>query len=442
MAIVRFVIGFLEGLVRFTPALAALAFAGAYAGGPVDERTVLDVRFGPAAEKTRIVLDILGPFDHRVRYSAEGEPLLVVELPVSRFEIDGRAELSGAGLGRGHVAAFDFGPSPEAGSQLFFALAKPAVVADVFTLPPKDGLAHGRLVIDLVSAGPDAMAAADGAVWGGYEPEAQAARPASVGPGQVVASPSLKPRAARPETAAVAPAPLARPVAKRVVVVDAGHGGKDPGALGKKSTREKDVTLKAALALQAFLEATGRYDVVLTRDDDTFLPLDKRAEIARAAQADLFISLHADAIASSRVRGASVWTLSEDASARMAKKIVSSGDFMFLDDELADAEVGGILLDLAQRETKNQSARFAQLLIPELAKVTPLVNNTHRTAGYRVLLSPDTPAVLLELAFISNASDEANLIDAEWREAAMRAVADAIDAYFDQRPLVRHASIR
>ncbi len=453
MAAVRFSLGFIEGLMRFFPALFACLFALNAVADDVRLK-LLDVRFGPSADRTRIVLDIEGVVAHRVAMNA-ARPALTIDLPSTAFVVDGVAQASGVARGKGLIGAYEYGPAADGyGARLVFDLAEPATVKDVFILPPKDGLRHSRLVIDLTPALAADMAAQDGAIWGVYEPGAPM-RVAELDPAPQPVSdpvyepasdaatggpaPSLKPRPA----AKIAPAPVASRFKKRMIVIDAGHGGYDPGALGQGGTREKDITLAAARRMKEALQATGRYEVALTRVDDTYLNLDQRAEIARASSADLFLSIHADAIDSnSKVRGASVWTLSESASRQVAQTIASKGDYLLFDDSIADAEVGGILLDLAQRETQNQSERFAELLVPELAKVAPLVGNTHRTAGYRVLLSPDVPAVLLELAFLSNAADEKNLNNPQWRDGVAFAVTDAIDAYFDGLPPTRHAAIR
>ncbi|MEL6363309.1 MAG: N-acetylmuramoyl-L-alanine amidase [Pseudomonadota bacterium] len=445
MAAVRFAAGFLEGLIRFFPAVFACLFAlGAIAQ---DARlTLLDVRFGPSAERTRIVLDLKGVVAHRTSLDASAASVMV-DLPSTAFALKGVAPGSGSAKGRGVVGSYDYGPAADGlGSRLVFDLAEPSKVLDVFVLPPQDGLGHSRLVIDLAPAALGAMAAQDGAIWGAYEPIV-AVRPAPPPEARLqleepaafadaAPAPSVKPQ----QAARVIDPPVRKASDRKVIVIDAGHGGRDPGAIGRGGTREKAVTLATALKLRDALNRTGRYEIVLTRDDDTYLRLDERAEIARAAHADLFLSIHADALAGNvDVRGASVWTLSETGSKRIANA-VSRGDYIMFDDSIANEEVGVILFDLAQRETKNQSARFAQLLIPELGKVAPLVGNTHRTAAYRVLLSPDVPAVLLELAFLSNAADEKNLSNAAWRERMAFAVADAIDGYFEFQPAVRHAS--
>jgi N-acetylmuramoyl-L-alanine amidase len=217
-----------------------------------------------------------------------------------------------------------------------------------------------------------------------------------------------------------------------VVVIDAGHGGKDPGAIGVHA-REGAVTLAAARALRARLEKSGRYKVVLTREKDVFLPLETRVRIARQARADLFISLHADAGGDTSLKGASIYTLSENGSDRIAKKVMAR-DRSLGEVKLPgkDAAVNSILLDLTQRATRNQSATFAQLVLNEVGDVCTLLRRSHRDAGYVVLLAPDVPAVLFEMGFMTNPHDEALLTDAKRRAAMMDAVGDGIDLYFAQ----------
>jgi N-acetylmuramoyl-L-alanine amidase len=218
------------------------------------------------------------------------------------------------------------------------------------------------------------------------------------------------------------------PPARKVVVIDAGHGGHDPGALGSRS-HEKDVTLAAARTLKARLERTGRFKVVLTRDSDVYVPLESRVKIARGANADLFISLHADSGGDPKVRGATVYTLSDHGVDRTARSVFGGG---FINVQLPgkDLSVKQILLDLTQRTTRNRSGAFAETLLEHIGTETPLLRRSHRDAGYMVLLAPDVPAVLLEMGFITSPDDEGQLNDADHRERMMGAVGDAIEAYF------------
>ena len=216
-----------------------------------------------------------------------------------------------------------------------------------------------------------------------------------------------------------------------VIVIDPGHGGKDPGAVGQAGTREKSVTLSAAKELKALLEKSGKYTVVLTRADDRYIDHDERIKIARLKQADLFISLHADSTSSSNTRGASVYTLADRARGR-SKGIVNSQNWIMDVDLAAQSDpVGDILVDLAQRKTFSQSSEFADQLLVQLSKSTHMVRNSHRRAGYYVLLAPDVPAVLLELGFISNKTDEKLLKSKSHRKKVLKSVVTAIDKYFD-----------
>jgi N-acetylmuramoyl-L-alanine amidase len=217
---------------------------------------------------------------------------------------------------------------------------------------------------------------------------------------------------------------------RRTIVVDAGHGGRDPGALGATGVREKDVVLDAALQLRDALESRGRYQVALTRDADRYVELEDRVRFARAQNADLFISIHADSHANSTAQGASVYTISERGETR-AQNLMNAQNW---DLDLGEAPRQGlahdILIDLYQRETTNRSAQFAQTLIPRLGQVTPLLRNTHRNAGFFVLLTPDVPAVLIETGFLSNPTDERRLSEPRSRQAMAEAMAQAVDAFF------------
>lgn len=228
-----------------------------------------------------------------------------------------------------------------------------------------------------------------------------------------------------------APAPLqraGRDQRRRTIVIDAGHGGRDPGAVGVSGTREKDVVLHCALMARDALEQRG-YRVALTRDADNFVELQDRVRFARAQHADLFISIHADASPNRETTGASVYTLS-DSGANRAQNMMASQNWDLDLGDTRDALARDILVDLAQRDTTNRSAQFAQAVIPKLGQVAPLVRNTHRNAGFFVLLAPDVPAVLIETGFLSNATDERRLADPRARERMADAMAEAVDAYF------------
>jgi N-acetylmuramoyl-L-alanine amidase len=219
-----------------------------------------------------------------------------------------------------------------------------------------------------------------------------------------------------------------------VVAIDPGHGGIDAGATGSATkTAEKEITLAFAKTLAEQLKRTPGVEVFLTRDDDRFLTLSERVTLARQAKADLFVSLHADTLSQKDIRGATVYTLSDRASDRMAEKLAAREN---LSDELAGIslkdeppEVADILLDLTRRETQAFSIALAQNVIDSFEGQVGLINNAHRYAGFQVLRAPDIPSVLLELGFLSNPEDEKLLLDQNWREKVSRLLVESIERY-------------
>ena len=414
------------------------------------EPVVGAVRLGvDEAGQTRIVLDM----DDRPAFG-------LAPLPGDRLAIDVRGARFAAPNGRGTGIVATYAAD---GARLVLDLDGPALPVRSFVLEPAGEVDHYRLVIDLDAVTPAVFA--DAIAPGAPADRAPAlARDADEARGVLAAlaeplppSPRLKPRrAARPlggtptprtvgtpraaepsRVARVEPAPP-RPARaarrERVVVIDPGHGGHDPGASGPDGYAEEDANLAAALALRTILQARG-YTVELTRDDDTYVDLAGRIERARGAQADLFLSLHADGLDDPAVRGASVYTLSDERAGQMARELRTEGDFDVYQVSLGEEErdVGDILFDLASTSTRNESARLASLLVDELSGETPMLRNSHRKKSLRVLLSPDVPAVLVEMGFISNEEDEANLKNARWRRRTMGALADGIDAYFAEQ---------
>ncbi|MBV8538681.1 MAG: N-acetylmuramoyl-L-alanine amidase [Alphaproteobacteria bacterium] len=244
-----------------------------------------------------------------------------------------------------------------------------------------------------------------------------------------------------PRVAAVTPLPpSARPGTRKaepvhVVALDAGHGGVDPGTVGMGGIFEKNITLPTVLELRRQLEATGRYKVVLTRNQDIFVPLRERVAIARAAAAELFVSIHADSIRNRDTRGASVYTLSETASdneaAALAAKENRADIIAGVNLAHENKEVTSILIDLAQRESMNRSATLASLLVDDLGRQIHLIPvKPHRFAGFAVLKAPDIPSVLIELGYLSNPGDEKLLTEARERAKVAVAIRHAIDRYF------------
>ncbi len=238
-----------------------------------------------------------------------------------------------------------------------------------------------------------------------------------------------------------APDPMPEPKGKSddgrpVIVLDPGHGGVDPGAIGVSGAYEKNITLAMAREVKAQLEKTGRYKVHLTRDRDVFIRLRDRIAIARQHGADLFVSLHADAVQNPQIRGLSVYTLSQNASDSEAQALAekeNKADLIAgIDLSHESADVANILIDLAQRETMNRSAVFAGGLVDEMGRSTPLLGNTHRFAGFAVLKAPDVPSVLVELGYLSHKDEERQLRQADYRQKLAKSVVRSVDAFFLQ----------
>ena len=228
---------------------------------------------------------------------------------------------------------------------------------------------------------------------------------------------------------------------KPVIMIDPGHGGVDPGAIGRTGLWEKHIVLIFSKELRYQLQKTGSFRVLMTRNRDIFLRLRERIVIARRAGADLFVSVHADSIRNPKVRGTSVYTLSERASDKEADALARQENMADIiagvDLKKRSNEVVNILIDLAQRDTMNQSAIFAKILVAELGKVRKMLRNTHRFAGFRVLKAPDIPSVLVELGYLSNRSDEKMLRDPRMRMRMARSVNNAIKKYFARRAFNR-----
>jgi N-acetylmuramoyl-L-alanine amidase len=368
--------------------------------------TVAGVRMGDQNGATRFVIDL----NEQVKYSVfviDDPYRVVIDLPVVTWS------LSAADEGRklGVIERFRYGRFNNETSRLVLDLAGPVEVSRTFILPP-EGTYKYRLVIDLKPISREA-----------FVPN----RP-------VVQTPPT----AAPQVAALPPI-TAKPAGKPVIVLDPGHGGVDPGALGTTGTHEKDITLAMAKELKQQLEATGRYKVVLTRETDVFIPLQNRVRIAREAGASLFMSVHADSVSVASVSGASIYTLSEQASDKEAEALAARENRADLIGglDLGDQanEVAAILISLAQRETMNLSARLASYLVPEFSKDWHLLRNTHRFAGFAVLKAPDVPSVLVELGYLSNPNDERALLRAAGRKPLVDAITRAVNRYFDQHPV-------
>ena len=371
---------FAQGL---TGACAFGAFSGSNAAWASAPCALRGVALAPSGAAVRVLLALNGRVSPR-SFFLDSPHRFVIDLPQTRLALPGAA--SGEGPGGGIVSRYRYAPRPDGAARLVLDLLGPAAL----TRQAMGGRSGApELSFDLAATGPIAAAPA---------------QPTLEMPG--------------------------RARERRVVVVDAGHGGRDPGAIGVTGTREKDVVLDAALLLREALESRGNYRVALTRDADRFVPLQERVRFARAQNADLFISLHADSHSNPESRGASVYTLSERGAARAQTMMASQNWDLDLGDAPRGGVVGDILVDLAQRETTNRSAQFAETVIQRLEPVAPLLRNTHRNAGFFVLLAPDVPAVLIETGFLSSPVDERRLSSQRERAAMAEAIAGAVDAHF------------
>jgi len=358
-------------------------------------------------ERTRFIADLSKKVD--VHVFALGNPYrVIVDAPDVNFQMpDGIGKEK-----RGLVTAYRYGLFAPGKSRIVIDVSGPFLIDKAFVLEPRDDQ-PARLVIDLVPT--------DEKTFQAKLKEAKPPQPASEG-------------------AAVIPqAPPRAPDAKPVVVVDPGHGGIDPGT-NPNGVPEKEVVLAFAKVLKTKLAATGRYEVYLTREDDTFVPLRERVEFAQKKGAGLFLSIHADYFPNQaeKTTGATVYTLSDQASDDEAKELAAKENFS---DALAgielpndsDAVVANILIDLAQRETQNRSTLFARSIVGELASRSALHTRRLRSAGFRVLKAPDVPSVLLELGFLSNPDDEKRLTSEAWRDRIADGVVGSIDGYFAKR---------
>jgi len=383
----------------------AAVWAPALAAAP----SVTDARLGTSGETTRFVLELSDKVEANA-FTLTDPYRLVIDLPA----VDWQLGSDFVPTGRGLVSRFRYGLFRPSNARVVIDLNGPVAVSRSFVLPPDPSNGRDwRIVYDLTATS-DALFRQKA----GWPPSARAPKVAALPVARV-------------------PMPTPKPDAGKVIVIDAGHGGVDPGAIGRGGTREKHVTLAFANTLAEALRATGRYEVHLTRETDIFIKLRERVATARRHNADLFISLHSDANKHHHVRGTSVYTLSETASdaeaAQLARKENEADIIAGVDLSSEGDEVRDILIDLAQRETKNLSVRFAQTVIPEIADVAPVLRNTHRFAGFRVLKAPDVPSVLIELGFLTNRQDEKNITSAPWRKQMAAAIVRGIDAYFAQR---------
>jgi N-acetylmuramoyl-L-alanine amidase len=336
---------------------------------------------------------------------------VVVDLPDVAFDLPAGTGQKGQGL----VSAFRYGLLAEGRARIVLDTVKPVLIRKA-EMTARGGKAV-RLAIELTPT----TAQIFGAGTGGMRAAAAPTKP-EIDEG----------RQAKPKNRA-----------KPVILIDAGHGGIDPGAMSPSNLAEKTVVLAVARKLKARLSEGGRYDVYMTRTQDVFISLDQRLKMSRKLGADLFISLHADAIAqknyANTVRGATVYTLSERASdetARLMAEKENASDVIagLPSADLQDqGEVRSILIDLLKRETANFSADFSNTLVKRLAQTVSLSHDPQRSAAFKVLRQADTPSVLIELGYMSHKDDERLLKSPTWQRTVADAIGTAVDTYFAKR---------
>ena len=375
-----------------------------------------DVRLAGDAKQTRFILDL----DKKIEIHAF--PLanpyrVVIDVPQITFHLPHDAGATGRGL----IKAFRYGLVMPGGSRIVFDLTGPAKVDKAYVLDAANGQPP-RLVIELEATD---RATFTRLLAAASKPEL---RPSVGSATSTVAD-------ATGSAGPAAPSPDARPT----VVIDPGHGGIDNGTQASTGEAEKSLVLAFALALRDRIEKEGKYRVVMTRTDDTFIPLADRVRVARNNTAALFVSIHADALPRREgdAQGATIYTLSDKASDKEAERLAES-------ENKADAiggvnlteeptEVADILIDLAQRETRTFSNRFARLLMNEMKTTALMHKHPLKSAGFRVLKAPDVPSVLVELGYVSNKADLQHLTSEGWRSRTVGSVAKAIEGFLAKR---------
>ncbi|MCB9987785.1 MAG: N-acetylmuramoyl-L-alanine amidase [Rhodospirillales bacterium] len=409
------------------------------AGWPASARalSIDGIRFGAHPDKTRLVVDLSEKTDFRAFVLADPYRM-VVDLP----DFDWQAGAIAKPVG-GAVKDVRQGRLKPGVSRIVVDMAGPVVIRSAFILPQDRDHPH-RLVLDFSSANQDEFLQYKGRLLGNLDVDNvtpvmasnmavssmpqeagnQAQKTIKTAGGMIV--PPHKP-----------PLPDGIPprTEKPIIVIDPGHGGTDPGAVGANGVFEKHVTLAMAKELKRQLEATGRYTVHLTRDTDTYIRLHKRVAYARKRNADLFVSLHADSIDKSNVRGASIYTLSEKASDAQTERLAARENRADLiagvDLSVEDETVASILVDLAMRDTMNQSKFLANTMVVTMkSSSVKTLENPHRYAGFAVLKAPDIPSVLVEMGFMSNRQEAQMLNQTDYRRKIAGSLREGIEAYF------------
>ncbi len=411
----------------------AMAAAAARAAGPTSSDSypvATAVRLGGDETDTRFVMDLSRKIDLHA-FTLADPYRVVVDIPEVIFQLPPKAGATGRGL----VKEFRFGLMMVGGSRIVLDVKQPVRVEKAFVVDAAAG-DPARLVLDLVPtdrksflqqiAIEDRLLTAQPAP----QPEPQAQAQAQLQP-----QPQPQPQ---PQVQSSDPRPL--------VVLDPGHGGIDTGTVAPTGQEEKNIVLDFAKRLRDRILKYGKYRVLMTRTDDTFIPLDERVRIARNAHAALFISIHADSLPrhESNAQGATVYTLSNKASdaqaAEVAKKENGSDIIAGVNLKSEPNDVADILVDLAKRETKTFSTQFARNLVGDMKGVARLHKEPIKSAGFRVLQDPDVPSVLIELGYVSNPADLRSLMSDAWRDRTADSIAKAVDNYLSTHVASRHAS--
>lgn len=411
--------------------------------------TVENVRLGVHESKTRIVFDLSEVEDFRA-FVLQDPWRLVIDMPTfawqnNKVSLPPRSGVSSVrhgalnggisrivlDLDQTHViqSAFHIKRTPAKPPRLVIDV-RPASMSEYMA---QKGKIYGKLTVDRTAASKKTSSAStDGRMAGKTASPAAAVKQVDNRP---VVSDAVRPSVKPTVDNVVYQQKQAKPFVRHTVVIDAGHGGADPGAIGANGVFEKNVVLAIAKDLKRKLERTGRYNVLLTRDTDKFIRLYKRVEFARNNNADLFVSIHADTIGKSSVRGASVYTLSEKASdaqtAKLAARENKADQIAGVDLSHEDKQVADILVDLVMRDTMNQSNFLANTLVVNMKQDgMRVLENPHRSAGFAVLKAPDIPSILIEVGFLSNRSEAAMLSRSDYRGKVANSIMSGVEAYF------------
>jgi N-acetylmuramoyl-L-alanine amidase len=385
------------------------ALAQSRATAPSALPVATDIRLAGDERDTRLVVDLTATIGLRA-FTLADPYRVVIDIPQTVFQLPPKAGETGRGL----IKAYRYGLVMAGGSRLVIDLTRPVRIEKATMLEARNG-EPARLVLDLTATDREA-----------FLRHLALDRPALRS--SVAVAPSAKP----PGSPSGDPRPL--------IVIDPGHGGPDTGTkAGGGEIMEKNVVLDFSLTLRDQLERSGRYRVVMTRTDDSFIPLADRVKFARQRQAQLFISVHADALPKSEgdVQGATIYTLSDTASDAEAAKLAEAENrsdvIAGIDLAQEPDDVADILLDLAHRETKTFSHAFARLLVGEMKSTVRLHKKPLKSAGFVVLKAPDVPSVLIELGYMTNRSDLKLLTSETWRNKAAGTMVQAVEQFFRTR---------